>query len=134
MKQIRENLVIRMKEETVLYLSDKEEEFVSILTKVGTRKNVAKVLIFLANTAKATQRMIERGVDLRQPEVSIALKYMAEQGWVKSTEIQSERLGRPIKQVSLALPLRQILASIEKRAKERADSQVALARKMRSFA
>ena len=69
-----------MKEKTVIYLSDKEEEFVSVLTRVGTRKNVAKVLVFLANTVKATSRMIERGVDLRQPEVSVALKYMAEQG------------------------------------------------------
>ena len=122
-----------MKEETVLYLSDAEEEFVSILTKVGTRKNVAKVLVFLANTAKATQRMIERGADLRQPEVSIALKYMAGQGWVKSSEIPSHK-GRPNKQFTLAMPARQIMASIERTTKERADSQLALVRKMRNYA
>jgi len=122
-----------MKEETVLYLSDKEEEFVSILTKVGTQKNVAKILVFLANTANATSRMMERGLDLRQPEVSIALKHMAGQGWVKSSEIPSERKGRPNKQFALALPPRQIMASIENAAKERMEYQLGLVRKMRNY-
>ena len=69
-----------MKKITVEYLSDKEEEFVSLLVKIGAQKNVAKVLVFLANAKKATQRAIERGVDLRQPEVSIALARMKEEG------------------------------------------------------
>jgi predicted transcriptional regulator len=132
MKQIRKTLVKSMNEKTVLYLSDKEEEFVSILTKVGTRKNVAKVLVFFTNTAKATQRTIERGADLRQPEVSIALKYMAGEGWVTSSEIPSPK-GRPNKLFTLALPVRQIMTSIEKRTKERANSQIELARMMKSY-
>jgi len=122
-----------LEEKTVIYLTDKDEEFVRILTKVGTHRNVAKVLVFLANTAKATQQTIERGLDLRQPEVSIALRYMTEQGWVTSAKVPSEKKGRPVNQVALALPIRQILASIEKATQARADEQLALVKRAGSF-
>lgn len=50
---------------------------------IGTKSNVAKVLVFLARTKKATSRAIELETDMRQPEVSIAMKYLVEQGWIK---------------------------------------------------
>ena len=122
-----------MKQETVQYLSDQEEEFVNILIGIGTKKNVAKVLVFLKNSAKGTLRAIERGTDLRQPQVSVALRYMAGQGWVKISKIPSERKGRQNKQFALAVPLPQIMDGIEKITRERAENQLALVRKMRNF-
>jgi predicted transcriptional regulator len=78
-----------MRQESVQYFTETEKEFANLLIKIGTKKNIAKVLVFLANTPEATPREIERGIDIRQPEVSIAIKYMAEQGWIKSIEIPS---------------------------------------------
>ena len=72
-----------MRQETVEYFTDKEEEFANLLIEIGTKKNVAKVLVFLANTPEATSRAIERGTDMRQPEVSIAMKYLMNQDWIK---------------------------------------------------
>jgi predicted transcriptional regulator len=65
----------------VMYFTEKEEEFANLLIEIGTKRNVAKVLVFLANIPEATSREIERGTDLRQPEVSIAMGYLMEQGW-----------------------------------------------------
>ena len=65
-----------MRQESVQYFTEKEEEFARLLTTIGTKKNVANVLVFLANVPEATSRAIERGTDLRQPEVSIAMTYL----------------------------------------------------------
>ena len=54
---------------------------------------------------------------LRQPEVSLAIRYIAGQGWVKSDEIPSTKKGRPTKSYALAIPVKDIMASIEKNTK-----------------
>jgi predicted transcriptional regulator len=63
-----------MNQECRVLFTDREEEFVNLLIRVGTRKAVALLLVFLARKPKATSLEIERGTDLRQPEVSIAIK------------------------------------------------------------
>ena len=63
-----------------MYFTDKEEEFTNLLIKNGTRKNIATVLVFLAKTPGATSHALERGTDLRQPEVSVSLRYLVDQG------------------------------------------------------
>lgn len=122
-----------MREEVVQYFSEKEEEFASLLIDIGMKRNVAKVLVFLVYTKEATSRAIERGIDLRQPEVSLAIKYMAGQGWVTSDEIPSAKKGRPNKKYSLAMPVREIMAAIEKNTKDEANQQLALVKKMRNY-
>lgn len=122
-----------MREEVVQYFSEKEEEFASLLIDIGMKRNVAKVLVFLVYTKEATSRAIERGIDLRQPEVSLAIKYMAGQGWVTSDEIPSAKKGRPNKKYSLAMPVREIMAAIEKNSKDEANQQLALVKKMRNY-
>jgi predicted transcriptional regulator len=42
------------------------------------------MLVYLANIKETTSRNIERGTGLCQPEVSIAIKYLEEQGRIKS--------------------------------------------------
>lgn len=122
-----------MREEVVQYFSEKEEEFANLLMEIGTKRNVAKVLVYLINTKEATSRAIERGIDLRQPEVSLAIKYMAGQGWVKSKEIPSEKKGRPNKKYALAIPVKEIMAAIEKNTRDEANQQLALVKKMKNY-
>jgi predicted transcriptional regulator len=45
-----------MRTESVMYFTEKEEEFANLLIEIGTKRNVAKVLVFLANTPEATSR------------------------------------------------------------------------------
>lgn len=122
-----------MRKEVVQYFSEKDEEFASLLIDIGMKTNVAKVLVFLANTEESTSRDIERGIDMRQPEVSLAMKYMAGQGWITSNEIPSVKKGRPNKKYSLALPVKDIVAVIEKNAKNEAIQQLALVKKVRDY-
>ena len=122
-----------MKEQSILVFTDKEEEFVNLLIKIGTKKTVAQTLVFLANTPEATSRELERGTDLRQPEVSIVIKYLDEQGWVQCRTIPSENKGRPQKCYSLTKPVKEIIAAIEKAKKTEANNQLALVKKMRNY-
>ena len=101
-----------MRQEKVEYFTDKEEEFVNLLIEIGTKKNVAKVLVFLVNTPEASSRAIERRTDMRQPEVSIAMKYLMNQGWIKSCESPSENKGRPMKVYELAKSITEIMESV----------------------
>ena len=122
-----------MRQETIQYFTESEEKFTNLLIGIGIRKNVATVLVFLINVPEATSRAIERGTGLRQPEVSIAIKYLAEQGWIKSQEIPSERKGRPNRKYSLGIPVKEIMATLEKAKKEEVKNQLARIRKIRDY-
>ncbi|MGP8255295.1 MAG: MarR family transcriptional regulator [Methanoregula sp.] len=122
-----------MKEQNVVLFTDKEEEFLNLLIEIGIRKTVAQLLVFLANTPEATSRDLERGTDLRQPEVSTAIKYLDDHGWITSREIPSDKKGRPKKTYSLAVPIKEIITAIEKNKKDEANHQLALVKKMRDY-
>lgn len=122
-----------MRTENVMYFTEKEEEFANLLIEIGTKKNVAKVLVFLSSTPEATSRAIERGTDMRQPEISIAMKYLMDQGWIKSRESPSENKGRPMKVYELAKTITVIMDCIEKEKKNKANNQLALVRKLRDY-
>jgi len=71
-----------MKKLSVSVLDDKDEESVNILMELGLKRNVARTLVYLANADEVTSRSIELGADLRQPEVSIAMRKLREGDWV----------------------------------------------------
>ncbi|HVP96032.1 ArsR family transcriptional regulator [Methanoregula sp.] len=122
-----------MRSENVMYFTDKEEAFANLLIEIGTKKCVAKVLVFLANTPQATSRDIERGTDLRQPEVSLAMHYLKDQSWITAREIKSESKGRPVKIYELARPIADIMDSIEKEKHKEAANQLEMIQKLRTF-
>ena len=125
--------MIDTREEEVSYFTKKEEEFVNLLIELGMKKNIAKVLIFLGNIPETTSRDIERGADLRQPEVSLAMQYLMEQHWVTAHETRGERKGRPEKVYTLARPLAEIMDDFEKTAKKDAADQLAIIKKLQDF-
>ncbi|MCK9630416.1 MAG: ArsR family transcriptional regulator [Methanoregula sp.] len=120
-----------MRTESVQFFTEREEEFVSLLIGIGIKKHVATLLVFLANVPGTSSRSIERGTDLRQSEVSIAMRYLMDRGWVRMRGESSERKGRPVKIYQLALPITAIMDSIEEEKKREARDQLALFKKMR---
>jgi predicted transcriptional regulator len=128
---IKKRGVSQMREKNVVFFTDREEEFATLLIKIGTRKNIAKALVFLANTKETTSHAIERGTDMRQPEVSLAMRYLSEQGWIRSRDSEPENKGRPMKIYELAKPLHEIMDCIEKEKVTEANNQLALVRKLR---
>ena len=122
-----------MRIENVMYFTEKEEEFANLLIRIGIKRNVAKVLVYLAHTPEATSRDIERGTDLRQPEVSLAMHYLIGQDWIRIRENKAEGKGRPVKIYSLSKAIDKIMISIEKEKKEQAKQQLARVQKLREY-
>lgn len=125
--------VHRMKTKNVMYFTPREEEFANLLVRIGLKRNVAKVLVYLAHTPEATSRDIERGTDLRQPEVSIAMASMTDQRWVDNRESKAENKGRPVKIYRLSRPIGEIMDAIEKEKREEANNQLNLIQQLRDY-
>lgn len=122
-----------MIEKTIHVFTEKQEALVSLLVRIGTTKNIARVLVYLANLKNATAREIERGTDLSQPAVSIGLKYLAGRGWVKSRQVHPEKKGRPIKIWNLTTPVSKILDILGNEKREDLKSRVEMIQWVRSF-
>ncbi|MBR1369901.1 ArsR family transcriptional regulator [Methanocalculus chunghsingensis] len=112
-------------------LTPLQDEMVNLLVGVGMKRNVAKVLVFLSELSEASSREIERGTDLRQPEVSIAMRELKEQEWVTFRESKTENKGRPVKIYSIALGLAEITNILEQKKRQEAESQISMINRMR---
>ena len=119
-------------EQHATILTDKEQEFVNLLVSIGTRKNIATVLVFFAHTPEATSGQIERGTGLRQPGISMAIQFMLEQCWVAWRNVPSDRDGRLLKSYSLAVPFREIIGAIGKEKRKNVNDQLGRIRKIRT--
>jgi predicted transcriptional regulator len=97
------------------------EEFASILMKIGLKRNVAKVLTFLACVDEATSREIEMGSDLRQPEVSIAMRELRKLDWIAERDEKNPGKGRPYRIYKLKKGLYDIIDYLETKKKAETD-------------
>ena len=95
------------------YQNVEREEFASMLMKVGLKRNVAKVLTYLATVDEATSREIETGSDLRQPEVSIAMREIRKLEWVSERDEKNPGKGRPYRIYKLNKSLPEIIGYLE---------------------
>ncbi len=120
-----------MRMEKVMIFTDEDEEFSNLLTEIGLKRNVSKVLVYLASSPEATSRDIERGTDLRQPEVSIAMRTLKENGWIQSRESKAESKGRPVKIYSLSKQISEIMDTIEENKRKEVENQLRLIREVR---
>ena len=122
-----------MRSDNILYFTQREEEFANLLIGLGVKRNVAKVLVYLSRVSEATSREIERGTDLRQPEVSIAMRTMKENKWVDSRESRADSKGRPVKIYQLVRPIGEIMDAIESDKKKEAKTQLDLIQQLRDY-
>ncbi len=117
--------------EKVMVFTEEDEEFSDLLTEIGLKRNVAKVLIYLAMTEEATSREIERSSDLRQPEVSIAMRALKEYEWIESRESKAESKGRPVKIYRLSKSISEIMDILEKNKQDEVENQLKLIKKIK---
>jgi predicted transcriptional regulator len=82
---------------------------------------VHDLITYLANTKEATSREIETGTNLRQPEVSIAMRTLRQNNWIDEREVKAEGKGRPMKIYKLRVPIEKIIQHCE----EEKNSEVA---------
>lgn len=122
-----------MNSKAVQIFTKKDEEFVSALVATGSKKTVARVLVYLFKNAEGTMREIEHGTDLNEPQVSIALKYMEDHGWISVSAVAGSGKGRPNKKVALKIPVREIVDLIEEGQKSAIANRLALLKKAKGF-
>lgn len=121
-----------MRQENMIYLAEKEGELVNLLFELGIKRNVAKILVFLAKTPMVTSRAIVQGTVLRHLEVVAVIQYLKKQGWIKSQDNKAKSKGRPVKIYELAKPIPEIVNSIEKEKIKKAGDQLKLIQKLRN--
>ena len=98
-----------MRQFSVKVLDDADREFVEVLRELGIPRNVASMITYLANVEEATSREIEIGSNLRQPEVSIAMRTLRNNNWVEEREVKTKEKGRPMNVYKLGVPIDKII-------------------------
>jgi predicted transcriptional regulator len=112
-KNIYKERGIIMKQSTVKVLDEKDLEIIEALRSVDVPRNAATLITFLANVSEANSREIEMATDLRQPEVSIAMRTLRNNHWVEEREVKTEGKGRPMKIYTLSVPIEEIIKHYE---------------------
>ena len=94
-------------------LDDKDQEFIEALRSLKVPRGVAALITYLANVSEATSREIEMGTNLRQPEVSIAMRTMRNNNWVEEREVKADGKGRPMNVYKLGVSIEKIIQHYE---------------------
>jgi predicted transcriptional regulator len=102
-----------MKHTAIKVLDEKDLEFIEALRNLKVPRNVATLITFLANASEATSREVEMGTNLRQPEVSIAMRTLRQNNWVEENDIKKEGKGRPMKVYKIGVPIDSIIHHYE---------------------
>ena len=104
---------IIIRQSAVNVMDDKDLEFIEALRSLKVPRGVAALITYLANVSEASSRDIEMGTDLRQPEVSIAMRTLRQNNWVTEREVKAEGKGRPMKVYKLGMPIEEIIKHYE---------------------
>jgi predicted transcriptional regulator len=110
----------RIIEVSVRVADERDEEFAEGLQSLGVRKNVARIITYLKNVESASSQDIELAADMRQPEVSIAMRTLRENGWVAERDVRGEGKGRPLKIYSLRTSIDEIIRYYEEQKNQEA--------------
>ncbi|MGD0951412.1 MAG: ArsR family transcriptional regulator [Methanotrichaceae archaeon] len=104
---------IIIRQTTVKVQDEKDLEFIDALRSLDVPRNVAGLITYLANTNEATSREIETGTNLRQPEVSIAMRTLRQNNWIDEHDVKVPGKGRPMKVYKLRVLIQEIIQHFE---------------------
>jgi predicted transcriptional regulator len=102
-----------MKRKTIFSLDKNDERAIELFKHLGMTTNMAKTLMYLSQVEECRSADIEQGADLRQPEVSIAMKELIHRGWVSKRFQKKDGKGRPFHIYKTVTNLPEIFSSIE---------------------
>lgn len=102
-----------------------------LLEKAGLKRNEAKTLIYILEKNTTTSKEIEHNMDMRQPEVCLALQKLQLKGWIKKYTQKTNNLkGRPTYIYKLAKQKTVITAEITQQLKKQAEDILRLAQQL----
>lgn len=98
-------------------MNDDDEKINSIIHNakiLNLNVNEIKVLYCIHKAGIINQHDIERRADLRQPEVSLAIKQLSLMEMLVCDTIQNSGMGRPTKSYTLKKPIKEYFSTIKK--------------------
>jgi len=123
-----------MKEIEMFQLEKNEEKLIELLQRFNYLHADAKILTYMLKKKKAISKRIEQDMDLRQPEVSTAVKRLRTQGIIGKTEIHHGKgKGRPTHEYHLKTNSDAVRAYIIKHADEQIAEKVSWLEEMKSI-
>jgi predicted transcriptional regulator len=102
-----------MKTRVNLALDKEDEEIIRLFTEIGMPKVLSKALMYISQVDECSSTDVERGTNLRQPEVSLAMQELRRRGWVKKRELKKKGKGRPVHIYKSTVELSEIVKTIE---------------------
>jgi len=107
-----------MKKENSYVLDEQDEKIVQLFANMGMPKNLAKTLLYVSQVNECISRDVERGADLRQPEVSVAMQELRRRGWAKKRDLKKKGKGRPAHIYKPTVDLLGIVEAFEQKKRE----------------
>lgn len=102
------------KDEIPAVMGSNEYEMIELLRRINVSRPIALTLACLAKGREISSQSIEMISGLRQPEVSVAMRYLRENNWIDiREEKKSKGKGRPVKLYRLTVPMDCIVSKIE---------------------
>ncbi len=106
--------IANLKDETPITMGSSEYEMIELFRRINVSRPIALTLACLAKGREISSQSIEMISGLRQPEVSVAMRYLRENNWINiREEKKSKGKGRPIKLYRLTVPMDRIVSKIE---------------------
>jgi predicted transcriptional regulator len=101
-------------ENNAFKMGEVEYEMVELLRRLNINRPVALTLACLSKGEEISSQCIEMVSGLRQPEVSIAMRYLRENDWIDMREEKKNQgKGRPVKLYKLTVQMETIIDTIE---------------------
>ncbi|WP_292375819.1 transcriptional regulator [Methanosarcina sp. UBA411] len=104
------------KEEIPMTMGSNEYEMIELFRRINVSRPIALTLACLSKGREISSQSIEMISGLRQPEVSVAMRYLRENNWIDiREEKKSKGKGRPVKLYKLTVPMDCIVSKIEEK-------------------
>lgn len=102
------------KDEIPVAMGSSEYEMIELFRRINVSRPIALTLTCLAKGREISSQTIEMISGLRQPEVSVAMRYLREKNWIDIREEKKTKgKGRPVKLYRLIVPMECIVSKIE---------------------
>ena len=111
-----------MKRKRSYVLDETDDKVVQIFTDLGMPKNLAKTLLYISQVDECRSADVERGANLRQPEVSVAMQELRKRGWATKRDLKKKGKGRPVHVYKLTAPLSRVIKELEEEKMEEVNN------------
>jgi len=102
-----------MKQKNVISIDKEDNKAIQLFVNLGMPKNLAKTVLYTYQVDECRSADVERGADLRQPEVSVAMQELRRRRWVKKRVLKKKGKGRPVHIYKPTTNLSEILKTFE---------------------